>query len=340
MAGIPSASKRYRVGVQSAKGVTPTLFICATMQMSGLNIDRDEIDAGVEHGCAGASSDYATAHKSATEYSSYLAASRFRGMVYPSILPVLLHMVGLPAVATAKTGYTEHVANLATRSAYGWGAVWDEIGDLTQLAKDVRVSQLQINASKAGLIYSGQMQGLSVTDQVGTPTVTNEELFKVLPSKGSFTFATLGGSPINLVSDLPRAAMIQINNPLDTDTEQLTVMGRSDLPQNGLDVTGTVSGCSLNAAAYKAVHNWTSNKPGPGSLLASLSWLFQSAANISGAAVPYSVKIEVPKVEVTLPAFDADGANKIFFDYNWRMIADTATPITITIANTIEDYTP
>lgn len=340
MAGTPGASKRFRIGVQNAKGVTPTLFICATMQMSGITPERDAIDPGVEHGCAGESSDYATAHKTATEYSSYMVTGRGRGMVYPSVIGTLLHMVGFNVVATAKTGYTEHVANVATRTQYGWGAIWDEIADLSQLVKDVRATKLVLDISKAGLIWNADFLGLSVTDTVGSPTVENEETFKLLPGKGTMTFATLGAGPINLVADLPRASTIQFDNPLDTDTEQLTVLGRSDLPQNGLDISGTVKGCTVAAANYKALYDWTANKPGGGSKLASISQTYQAAANIVGAAVPYSIKIDVPRAEVTLPAFDADGGNRVSFDYNWRMVADTATPCTITIANTIEDYTP
>ena len=340
MAGIPSASKRFKAGIQSAKGTTPTLFVCAMMQMSGMLPERDAIDMGVEHGCSGASTNYATAHKTSTEFSSLLINGRFRGAVYPSVLPIWLHMVGHNVAATAKTGYTEHVATLATRAQYGWGAILDSIGDLSTLNKDARLRQFGIEMSKAGLINSGEIVGLSQTDTVGTPTVENEDLFKLLPSKGTFTLATLAGSPLNLVTDLPRSASIQVANPLDTDTEALTSFGRTDLPQQGIDITGQVRGCSLSAAAYKAAYDWTSNKPGTNSLLAELTMLFQSAANINGAAVPYSLKIEVPKVEITLPAFDAEGNNQVFFDYNWRMVADSTTPITWTIANLIEDYTP
>jgi hypothetical protein len=340
MAGTPSASKRYKVGIQPAKGSIATLFICAMMQMSGMLPERDAIDTGVEHGCSGASSDYATAHKRATEYASYLVNGRFRGQMYPSAIVPFLAMAGFKVVSTLKTGYTEHVLDVATRAEYGWGSILDEIGDLVTLSKDVRVRQLTIDASPAGVIYNGEVVGLSITDTIGTPDVDDEGLFKILPSKGTIAFSTLGGSPINLVSDLPRSMSIQIANPLDTDTQQLTVLGRGDLPQNGFDVSGTVRGCTVTAANYLALYDWTANKPGVTSKLAALDMTLQSAVNIAGAAVPYSIRVQVPKAEVTLPAFDADGANKVFFDYNWRMVADTATPVTITVANLVTDYNP
>ncbi len=71
-----------------------------------------------------------------------------------------------------------------------------------------------------------------------------------------------------------------------------------------------------------------------------LVYEFRSAANISGAAVPYSLNIDINSCEYTIAdnSLRANLADEIEPEISWEMIDDVTDPIVITLKNDVASY--
>lgn len=342
---VASTTARYKAGRQSAKGTGATSLVCGMMQMSGLNTTRDAINKNGEHGCSGGP-DRATAHKSKTRYSSYIVNGTFRGYMHPDIIGYWLLGAGFVVATTAgsgpATGTYTHVFTLATRALAPWLSVHSQIGDKNRLAKDVRVNRLTFTANDSGFQYDGTWQGLVEDEVPGSGiTTTNEDLAEILKSRGSLAVDyDPDGTPVSLLDNDTEGFTLVINNPLDTDQQRLLTFGRGNLPQTGLDVTGTVEGMNVIYANYERIKNGGLNNdvPAETASIAKIDTTFQSAENIGATSIPYSIRFEVAHAEVDLNDFQAEGTNLVEWTYPFRMVDDVATPIRITVVNKLPSY--
>lgn len=342
---VPSTTARLKVGQQPSKGTAADALVCGMMQMSGLNTSRDTIDKGGEHGCSGGP-DRATAHKSVMRYSSYLVNGAFRGYMHPDLIGYWLLGAGFGVVTTAGSGASlgtySHVFTLANRTAAKWLTVQSQIGTKLREAVDVRVNRLTFTANNQGFRYDGTFQGLTEDEAPGSGlTITNEDTAEILASRGSMTVNyDPDGTPVSLLDNDTEAFTMVINNPLNTDQQRLLTFGRSDLPQSGLDVTGTLEGMNVIYANYERIKNGAAAADSPSEVaaIAKIDTTFQSAELIAATAIPYSIRFELTHSEVDLQDFQAEGTNLVQWNFPYRMVDDNTTPIRITLVNALPSY--
>jgi hypothetical protein len=342
---VQSTTARMKVGQQPSKGTAADTLVCGMMQMSSLNTSRDTIDKGGEHGCNGGP-DRATAHKSLMRYSSYIVNGGFRGYGHPDMIGYWLLGAGFTVVTTAGSGGSagtySHVFTLANRTAVPWLTVQEQIGSKLRQAVDARVNRLTFTANNRGFVYDGTYQALLENEAPGSGlTVTNEDDAEILSSRGSITVNyDPDGTPVSLLDNDTEGFTLVINNPLNTDQQRLLSFGRSDLPQNGLDVTGTVEGMNVIYANYERIKNGASGADSPAEVasLAKIDLTFQSAEKIAATAIPYSIRFEVTHSEIDLSDFQAEGTSLVQWNFPYRMVDDNVTPIRITLVNALPSY--
>jgi hypothetical protein len=347
MAGekVPSTSAHFKVGQQTAKGTPATKVLCGSMQMSGLNVTRDPIDKGGEHGCP-TGPDRATVHKSRQRYSSFIVNGSFRSAMYPDLIGYLLLGSGFTVVTTAGSGATlgsfSHVFTLAARTANPWLTFHEQIGSKTRIAVDARVNRLTFTANAQGFRFDGTLQALKEDEVAGTGIVTtNEEVAEILATRGTMTLNyDPDGTPVTMLAAEQEGFSLVINNPFDQETQRLFVFGRGDLPQTGLDVTGTVEGLNVDYLNYERIKGGGvgGDIVSDACAIAKLDTTFQSTETIAASTTPYSIRFEVPHAEVELNDFQAEGINVVDWTFPWRMVDDNAAPIRITLVNALPSY--
>jgi hypothetical protein len=347
MAGekVPSTTAKFKVGQQTAKGTPATKVVCGTMTMSGLNSTKDKIDKGGEHGC-NTVVDRATVHKSEQRYSSFIVNGAFRSYMYPDLIGYLLLGAGFNVVTTAGTaaalGTYSHVFTLAQRTTVPWISAYEQIGSKNRVAVDARVNQLTMTANASGFVYNGTLQALKEDEAAPTGIVTtNEETAEILTTRGSMVVNyDPDGTPVTMLANEQEGFTLVINNPLDQAQQKLFAFGRSDLPQTGLDITGTIEGLVVDYLNYERIQGGAVGVDtiADDCAIAKIDTTFNSAELIAATAIPYSIRVEIPHAEIALNDFQADGTNTVEWTFPYRMIDDNATPIKITLVNKLASY--
>ena len=346
MAGTPSTSALLKVGKQAAKG-TPigSGFITGLMEQSSFTVSFDELTKTPEHGGA-ALADRATARKSTTSRSGYLVRGAFRQAAYPTLIGMWLKGAGFDissAVANAATAYA-HTCTIAERDDVAWMTVLHTIGGVERRATDARVSRLTLTGQPDGLKFSGEWRALEEDAAAGTETTTAEDTNEILPSAGSLTMVydpdDAATTIVDTTTDELNRLTLDIANPLDEADQALFRFGHADLAQNGMDITGTVEGAPVDWDVYDYIVRKEGTGPSAVPALCSLTYTFESAVDIAGDTVPYSIVVTLPHVEVNINdnGFSAEGENLIRWTYDYRMIDMDTDPITIVLTNLKASY--
>ena len=211
----------------------------------------------------------------------------------------------------------------------------------------MRATQLTFNADQNGLTLDATFAGLVLGNAAGTETHTAETSWELLPSAGSISIQLdPDGTPVEIANigtaQLARSLSFTIDNPLDEAQQTLFAFGRADLPPQGLGISGTVGGLDVDWAVYNQIVNGAAagTAPSANTAIASIDLTFESPENISGAAVPYSMALSIPYIQINLDDsnFQASGDNLISWTFNWEMIDMSTTPATFTIANDHASY--
>jgi len=338
---VPSTTARFKAVKQAAKGTALTTgFICGMLTRSSLFPRFDLAEKGAEHGCGGL--DRATVHRSPSMRSSYMAVGSARGALYPDLIGVLLCGAGFTPVTTGAGTDKTHTFKLSLRSAVSWLTVLETIGDETLRGTDMRVEQLTVEAKPEGITFDAALKGLKIDYDAGSETNTAETNVELLPSLGTCTVAfDPAGTPATMVSgstDYLTGASFQIANPMD-DERSLWEFRRGDLPQRGVDITGRVEGVALNYDNYERIINGAdaATDPSASTAICSVAMTWQSASYITGV-VPYSLTLSVPRAEVSIDDFVAEGDSIVRWNFNWRMIDNTTDPVVITLVNAKTSY--
>lgn len=338
----PSPTARFKAAIQASQGTAKTTgFICGMLTRSSLAPRFDIADKGAEHGCGG--TDRATVHRSPSVRSSYIAAGSARGYLYPDLVGMLLTGAGLTAVTTGAGADKTHTFKLAPRTAQKWLTILESMGGNELRGTDVKVDQLTFEATPDGVTFDASLKGLKIDESVGTETSSNETITEMLPSLGSLTMyydpAGTNHEEINTATDTLTKASIQIANPLNDD-KGIWDFRRADLSQRGIDIIGRVEGVEIDWETYERIVNGADNgtDPSANTAICAVTYKWQSATNIPTAAVPYSLEFALPRCEVTLDEFAADGDNLVRWNYNWRMVDNTTDPIVVTLVNGVTAY--
>lgn len=343
MTDYSSTEAIFQVAKQSQKGTPATAgFITGMMQRSSLLANFDTQDKGAEHGITYTR---ATAHRTASRRNSYLARGQFRSVLYPDLFGMLLLGAGFAVTTTGAGANKKHTFKLAARDAYSWLTVMWGLGTKKRKASDCRVSQLVLDGGVDGVFYEGAFAGLGLDEALGSETVAAENTVgEMLPSNGSLSLVyDPAGAATEIVetptNDLQRV-QLTINNTLNEDKRSLHRFGRADLPQTGVDVLVSLSGVPVIWDLHDMIVNGAAAGTAPSTepAIFSLVYSFESTADIAGAAVPYSVKTTIARLEMSLNDFQADGDNLVLWDLAGRMIDNTTDPIVIELESLKASY--
>lgn len=344
MAGTPSTAALFKVAKQASKGTAPTTgFITGMMTRSSFLPDIDTITKTAEHGIAYTR---ATAHKTATRRGSYLGRGSYRGYLYPDMFGMLLLGNGFAVTTTGASANKTHTFKLANRDANPWlTVIWDVDGTNPLRGVDVRGTRMVIDGTPDGVTIEGDLVGLTVNEAVGTEATTAEDTAgEMIPSEGTLTLVyDPAGTPVTVLStptDSLTRAQLTILNPVDENDRSIHRFGRGNINQAGVDVTARLEGVEIDWDIYNRILNGstTGSTPTTDTAIFSLTYSFESAANITGTAVPYSVTVTIPRIEFDLADFAADGDSLITWNADGRMIDNTTDPITIVLVSKKASY--
>ena len=344
MAGSPSTAATFKVAKQASKGTPSTTgFITGMMTRSSFLPDIDTVTKTAEHGIAYTR---ATAHKTATRRGSYLGRGSYRGYLYPDMFGMLLLGNGFAVTTTGASANKTHTFKLANRDANPWlTVIWDVDGTNPLRGVDVRGTRMVIDGTPDGVTIEGDLVGLTVNEPVGTETTTAEDTAgEMIPSEGTLTLVyDPAGTPVTVLStptDSLTRAQLTILNPVDENDRSIHRFGRGNINQAGVDVTARLEGVEIDWDIYNRILNGstTGSTPTTDTAIFSLTYSFESAANITGTAVPYSVTVTIPRIEFDLADFAADGDSLITWNADGRMIDNTTDPITIVLVSKKASY--
>lgn len=343
MAGITSTAARLRVAKQSGKGTAASSgFITAVLNQSGLNVAFDNTQKPAEHGIAYSR---ATARKTATRRGSYLGRGTFRGSLYPDAFGLWLLGAGFAVTTSGASANKTHTFKLAARDANPWLTVLWDLNSNERRLTDTRVTRLLIDGSPEGVYQEGDFAGLTVGESTGSETTTAEDTVgEMLPSNGTLTLQyDPAGTPVTVVetpTDSVGAVQITINNPVDENDRSIHRFARADLKQTGVDVSVALRGLDIDWDIYNYIVNGGASAAAPSanSQIFSLTYSFESTVNIAGTAAPYSATITIPRLELTIEDFRADGDSMVTWNTTGNMLDQTTDPITIALVSKKASY--
>lgn len=337
MAGVSSTSAIFKAAVQASKGTPKTALLCGMMEQHGINVAFDAFDDTAEHGCrTGVTADRATVKKTPTRRAGYLVRGSLRGALYPNLIGVLLRGAGFAKSTSGSTEFT-HTFTLAERDSLPWLTVLSTLGDRERRVTDARVSRLTFEAGTQGIRYNGTLVGITEGDSAGTETSTAETLIEILPSEGSLVINydpdDADTEIFNSSTDTLNRLTLDIANGMDEADQSLFRFTRADFAQQGIDVTGRVEGLELDYDLYDYIIRGGTSEigPAPDPGIFSMAWTWESAVLID--THPYSMTVTIPHVEMSLDDFAAEGSNVVRWNTMYRMIDQSANPITIALVN-------
>jgi hypothetical protein len=344
MAGSPSTAATFKLAKQASKGTAATTgFITGMMTRSSFLPALDIITKTAEHGVGYSR---ATAHKTATRRGSYLGRGSYRGYLYPDLFGLLLLGNGFSVTTTGASANKTHTFKLAARDANPWlTALWNADGNNELRGTDVRGTRLVIDGTPDGVTVEGDIVGLTVGEAAGTETTTAEDTAgEMLPTEGTLTLVyDPAGTPVTVLetpTDSLAQVQLTINNPVDENDRSIHRFARANINQTGVDVLARLGGMEIDWDIYNRILNGSTagTSPSTDTAVFSLTYSFESAANITGTAVPYSVTVTIPRIEFTLDDFAADGDSLITWNAAGRMIDNVTDPITIALVSKKASY--
>jgi len=343
MADYSSTEALFQVAKQSAKGTPATAgFITGMMLQSSMVPNIDKLQKGAEHGITYTR---ATAHRTPTRRGSYLARGNFRSSLYPDLFGMLLLGAGFSVTTTGAGANKKHTFKLAARDAYSWLTVLWGLGGKKRRASDVRVSQLVIDAGVDGVFYSGAYAGLTLDEALGSEVAAAENTAgEMLPANGTLTLTYDPAGAATEIVTTPtnelQGVRLTINNPVDENRRSLHRFGRANLPQTGVDVLADLTGVPVLWDLHDMIVNGgaAGTSPSTEAAIFSLVYSFESTIDIAGASAPYSTKVTIPRLEMDLNDFQADGDNLVLWDLAGRMVDNTTDPITIELESLKASY--
>lgn len=350
---LASVEAALSVGIQPALG-TPASdnFFTLLAQTSGLVPQFDEATKPAEHG-AGVSNTRPTAKRSRTTRTGHLGEGEFNMALYTRALVPLLVGAGFTLTTVNNTTYYTHTLKIAPKANAKWLTFLREWGGKETRGNDSKVTQLTIGGSpQDGLTAQGNFTSISVDEAAGTETKTAEVATELNPATGSISIILdPDGAAIEAAYSGGETAAenisLEIANPVDTDTLRLFRTGRADLPSNGITVALNVGGIDVDMDVYEQIINGGVGNTEPSLItaIAAVDYKHESASNIPGAAVKYSMRCQIPYVEIGIdPAgFRANQNDSVNWAFNCEMMDDadllgSSEPITITIINDVSAY--
>jgi len=327
---------RTAVAIQSAKGTPATtgFHVMRNARSSVLPMFEYE-DALNEH--TGVHS-RASSRQSVPDRIGQRLNLDISGLLYPNAIGTLLTGIGLNASTTDQTTYKSHAFTKANTDAAKYLSVMQKLlaggAAFERKVQDVRLTQLQLAATKQNISISAQGLGIDEANSAGTETVASETNERIISPTGSLSFGSLAlGNP--------RSHTITITRPVDEDDQKQHGFLRADLPETGFAVDGEMMELDLSLSLYNKLNRGGAGGTALSSVAVtdSLTVKWESARVISGAIVPYSIQFAFTKAVFRFTNAEANGEGIVRCDLNYSMIDDVSgAPLTVTLANGVAAY--
>lgn len=335
---VNSLVAAFSLGQQAAKDTAADDFITTLATVSGLQPRFDITESRQAH--PGGLGTRATSKRAASTRTGYLVDAAATFVLRPRFIGKALLAAGFTVSTANNTTHYTHTFKLATRATFPWmSALWllpdDDVAEFELLSSNMRATQLNVNATPDEVACDMTLTGMTEGDAAGTETKVAEIGVEILPTVGTMTVA---GVSITVAKGLNMA----IANTLKEDQRYLFQAARTDLPQESIGVSGTLTGSPLNRDIYREIFRGGTSGTAPSltPLTGNLVYEFRSASNISGASVPYSLNIDINSCEYTIAdnSLRANLADEIEPEISWEMIDDVTDPIVITLINDVSSY--
>ena len=330
----------FAVGVQSAKGTAATTLYKLIATDSGLAPEFEYRDTRLEHPSADGTVSWARANTN--QITGYIGKATVTFALRPKGIVPVLQGAGFQVVTVNNTTYYTHTLTQGTDAAHKWiTAIWkvdDSDAAYYQRGVDGRCTNVTITVNTDEIMCTAEISFLSVAPLSGSPTYVAEQSDEIVPWVGARTSVTAGGYS---VVEVLRGAEIGFENTLRDQDKSLWTQTRVNMQRQSINGTCNFTKANLSDSLYEAIYygadagSTVATAPVTGAV--DVEW--RSAANISGAAVPYKLQYAAPSVQWESGGMPmASGDDLITMDINGTVVGNVATPITVTINNNVSSY--
>lgn len=330
----------FAIGIQAAKGTAATTLYKAIATESSLAPEPEYRATRLEHPNAGGTTSWAQAN--VDQITGYIGRGRVVFALRPKAIVPILQATGYQVNTTNNTTYYAHVLTQGTDAAHKWATfVWKvDDSDAAYYVRGVdgRCTSLTLDASTDEIMCTAEFACLTVQPLSGSPTYVNEQADEIVPWLGARTDIDIGGYT---VVEVMRGARMTFTNTLRETDKALWTQARVNMQRQNIGIQFSANEVNLSDSVYESINygsdggSTVATAPVRGNV--DVEWA--SAANISGAVVPYKFQFVAPSVQWKqngVPA--ASGDNLVTTGVDATVIGDVATPNTITVHNNVASY--
>jgi hypothetical protein len=329
----------FAIGVQSAKGTAATTLYKLIATDSSLSPEFEYRDTRLEHPSTGGTTSWARAN--VNQVTGYIGRASVTFALRPKgIVPVLQAAGYQVATANNTTHYTQTLTQ-GTDAAHKWvTCIWkvdDSDGAYYMRGVDGRCTSLTVSVDTEEIMCTAEFGFLTVAPLSGSPTYVAEQADEIVPWIGARAIVVGGYTVVEVM----RAAELTFTNELREDDKALWTPTRVNLQRRSINIEAAFTEINVSDSVYEALYygadagTTVSTVPVTGSI----NVVWRSAANISGAIVPYELNFVAPSVQwEASDAATASGDELITIGATGTVVGDVATPSTIVIVNNVASY--
>lgn len=331
----------FAIGVQSAKGTAATTLYKLIATESSLAPEFEYRDTRLEHPSTGGTTSWAMANPD--QITGYIGRASVTFPLRPKGIVPVLQATGFGISTTNNTSYYTHVLTQGTDAAHKWvTCMWkvdDSDGAYYVRGVDGRCTSLTISVSTEEIMCTAEFGFITVAAfSASQPTYVNEQSDEIVPWVGARTGIVIGGYT---VVEVIRAAEITFTNTLREDDKALWSQSRVNMQRQSIGIQASFNEMNVSDSAYEAVYFGADAGTTPASapVTGNIDVEWRSAANISGASVPYELQFVAPSVQwKPNGAPTASGDDLITIGVDGMVVGNVATPCTVTVINNVSSY--
>lgn len=330
----------FAVGIQGAKGTAATTLYKLIATDSSLAPEFEYRDTRLEHPSAGGTTSWAMANTD--QVTGYIGRASVTFPLRPKGIVPVLQSCGYGVSTADNTTYYTHTLTQGTDAAHKWlTAIWkvdDSDAAFYVCGVDGRCTSLTISVSTEEIMCTAEYGFLTVAPLSGSPTYVDEQADEIVPWVGARTDIDIGGYT---VVEVMRAAEFTFTNTLREDDKALWSQSRVNMQRQSIGIQASFNEINVSDSVYEALYygadagSTVATAPVTGNI--DVEW--RSAANISGASVPYEFQFIAPSVQwKPNGAPTASGDELITIGADGMVVGNVATPSTIKVLNNVSSY--
>lgn len=330
----------FAVGIQGAKGTAATTLYKLIATDSSLAPEFEYRDTRLEHPSAGGTTSWAMANTD--QVTGYIGRASVTFPLRPKCIVPVLQSCGYGVSTTDNTTYYTHTLTQGADAAHKWlTAIWkvdDSDAAFYVRGVDGRCTSLTISVSTEEIMCTAEYGFLTVAPLSGSPTYVDEQADEIVPWVGARTDIDIGGYT---VVEVMRAAEFTFTNTLREDDKALWSQSRVNMQRQSIGIQASFNEINVSDSVYEALYygadagSTVATAPVTGNI--DVEW--RSAANISGASVPYEFQFIAPSVQwKPNGAPTASGDELITIGADGMVVGNVATPSTIKVLNNVSSY--